>query len=76
MGELMTLWKYYTYQKGTCLDTVEKFYIYKEAAKGNKLDDKYTITPSEIFGGILKGEGHLTDTSTSRYTSFTHVSRQ
>jgi hypothetical protein len=46
-------------------------YIYKETATGNQLNDKHTITANEIFEAVLKGEGHLTDTSASQYPPFT-----
>jgi hypothetical protein len=42
------------------MDTAEKYYIYKETMKDNKLNDKYTVQPNKIFETILEGEGHMT----------------
>ena len=40
--------------------TVGKFYIDKETANGNQLNDKHTITLNRIFESILRWEGCLT----------------
>jgi hypothetical protein len=45
-------------KKGRHLNTIEKFHIYKEACKGNHLNDDLTVTPTnKIFGTIIT---HLT----------------
>jgi hypothetical protein len=36
------------------LNTLERFYIYKEAALNNHLNDDHTITPNKVFDTILK----------------------
>jgi hypothetical protein len=41
-------------KKGSHLNTIECFYIYKEAAANNHLNDDHTIPHSKIFETILK----------------------
>jgi hypothetical protein len=36
-------------KKGLHMNTVEKFYIHKEAAKDNHLNDEHTVTNNIIF---------------------------
>jgi hypothetical protein len=43
--------------KGPHLNTLERFYIHKEAALNNHLND-HTITPNKIFDTILKMQPH------------------
>jgi hypothetical protein len=40
-------------KKGKMLNTVEKFYIYKETNTTNPLNDKSTVAPNKIFDAIL-----------------------
>jgi hypothetical protein len=40
--------------KGTHLNTVERFYIYKEYINNNHLNDEHTITPNRICETLLK----------------------
>ena len=47
-------------KKGARMDTVEKFYIYKETMKGNQLNEKYRVQPNKSFETILQGEGCMT----------------
>jgi hypothetical protein len=43
------------------MDTVEKFYIYRETANGNQLNDKRILLNSEQNSeAVLRGEGCLT----------------
>jgi hypothetical protein len=42
------------YQKKSILNTVKRFYIYKEASVNNHLNDEHTIPSSKIFETILK----------------------
>jgi hypothetical protein len=45
-------------KKGRHLNTIKRFYIYKEAHKGNQLNDDLTIAPTnKIFDTIIT---HLT----------------
>jgi GIY-YIG catalytic domain. len=43
----------YYQKKSPHLNTIERFYIHKEAATDNQLNDKQTIFPSKIFDTIL-----------------------
>jgi hypothetical protein len=36
------------------LNTLERFYIHKEAALDNHLNDDYTVLPNKVFDTILK----------------------
>jgi hypothetical protein len=40
--------------KGTHLNTIEKFYIYAEHNKQNHLDDDSTIFPNKMFDVLIK----------------------
>jgi hypothetical protein len=42
--------------KDFCIDTIEKFRIYKEAISDNQSNDKHTITPNKIFETVIKNE--------------------
>ena len=44
------------YKKGPLLNTIECFYIHKEVATDNQLNDKQTIFPNKIFDAILNIE--------------------
>jgi hypothetical protein len=41
-------------KKGPHLNILGWFYIHKEAASGNRLNDNQTIFPNRIFDAILK----------------------
>jgi len=40
--------------KGNHLNTIERFYIYKEFIKDNHLNDEHNISPNSIFDTLLK----------------------
>ena len=40
--------------KGTHLNTIERFYIYAEYTKDNHLNDDSTVSPNKIFDKLLK----------------------
>jgi endo-alpha-1,4-polygalactosaminidase (GH114 family) len=42
-----------TAKKGRYMDTVEKFYIFKETKNNNQINDKNTIKPNAIFEALL-----------------------
>jgi hypothetical protein len=46
-------------KKGIHLDTVEKFCVYKESEKENRLKDAHSVQPNRIFGTILGNETAL-----------------
>jgi len=35
--------------KGRYMDTIEKYYIYKETQKNNQINDRNTVKPNAIF---------------------------
>jgi len=41
-------------KKGTHLNTIERFYIHKEHAAGNCLNDEHSIFPNKIFDAVIK----------------------
>ena len=41
------------HKKGPHLNTIEWFYIHKEAASHNHLNDEHKVTPNRIFDTIL-----------------------
>jgi transposase-like protein len=51
IGEVMDV--LHTTRKGKYMDTVEKFYIYKETWKNNQINDKNTVKPNAIFEVLL-----------------------
>jgi len=38
------------------MDTIEKFYIYKETKNGNQINDKNTIKQNRIYDAVIQGE--------------------
>jgi hypothetical protein len=42
-------------RKGPHLNTTEKFFIHKEAANNNHLNDEHTVANNRIFDTILQG---------------------
>jgi predicted GIY-YIG superfamily endonuclease len=40
--------------KGTHLNTIERFFIYAEFSKNHHLNDEYSISPNRIFEALLK----------------------
>jgi hypothetical protein len=43
----------YTTSKGRMLNTIEKFYVYKETKNNSQINDRHTVTPNVIFDTIL-----------------------
>ena len=44
--------------KGRMLDTLERFYIYKETKLGTQINDKLTVQSNPIFEALLPHGGH------------------
>jgi hypothetical protein len=44
----------HTTGKGRKLKVIEKYYIYKETARNNQLNDRLTVTPNIIFDTFLR----------------------
>jgi len=42
------------HDKGTHLNTIERYYIYAEFSKNHRLNDKHFITPNKVFDVLLK----------------------
>ena len=38
------------------MDTIEKFYIYKETKNCNHINDKNTVKPNKIYDVVIHGE--------------------
>jgi hypothetical protein len=47
---------YFTTTKGKMLNTIEKFYIYRETRNNNQINDKCTVTPNIIFDTVILKE--------------------
>jgi len=45
-------------KKGRMLDTLEKFYVYKETKHGNQINEKLTGQPNPIFEALLQHPPH------------------
>jgi len=46
----------YITKKGRTMDTIEKYYIYKETKNGNQINDKNTIKQNKIYDAVIQGE--------------------
>jgi hypothetical protein len=57
ISEIMEI--FYTTSKGTFMDTVEKFHIYRETQANNQINDKNTIKPNTIFDTVNSHEPPL-----------------
>jgi len=45
-------------KKGKMLNTLEKFYIYKETKLGKQINDKLTIQSNQIYEVIIQQNSH------------------
>jgi len=45
----------YITNKGRLMDTIEKYYIYKETKNGNQINDKNT-KQNQIYDAVIQGE--------------------
>jgi hypothetical protein len=46
----------YTRKKGKQMDTLEKFYIFKETHGNNQINDRNTVKPNPIFDTVVREE--------------------
>jgi hypothetical protein len=46
------------------MDTLERFYIYREAKVNNEINDKLTVKPNIIFEAIVQRDSHRGLTAT------------
>jgi hypothetical protein len=44
--------------KGKLMDTLERFYIYRENKINNQINDKLTVKPNIIFETIVQRDSH------------------
>jgi len=44
--------------KGRMMDTVEKYYIYRETKLNNQINNKLTVKPNIIFETLVKQDPH------------------
>jgi hypothetical protein len=44
--------------KGQMMNTIEKYYIYRETKMNNQINDKLTVQPNVIFETIFRHETH------------------
>jgi hypothetical protein len=44
--------------KGRTLDTLEKFYIYRETQLGTQINDKLTVQANSIFEAVVQNNPH------------------
>ena len=42
--------------KGRSMDTIDKYYIYKETKNCNQINDKNTVIPNKIYDVVIHGE--------------------
>jgi myo-inositol-1-phosphate synthase len=48
----------YITSKGRLMDTLEKYYIFRETKMGNQINDKITTRPNIIFQTIVQEDPH------------------
>jgi hypothetical protein len=54
----------YVTNKGKLMDTLERFYIYRETKINNQIHDKLTVNPNIIFETIVQTDSHRGLTAT------------
>jgi hypothetical protein len=50
--------------KGRMMDTIEKYYIYRETKLNNQINDKFTVQPNVIFETLVQQDAHRGHDST------------
>jgi len=56
MGNIMNV--LHITDKGQKMNTIEKYYIYRETKIDNQINDKLTVQPNTIFKTIVRHETH------------------
>ena len=51
-----TMWILQRQNKGAHLNTIERYYIYREFTKNNRLNDEQTISPNKIFEALIASD--------------------
>jgi len=44
--------------KGRLMDTIERFYIFRETKQNNQINDRLTVKPNIIFETIVREDPH------------------
>ena len=58
MGPIIIMSTIHITNKGRLMDTLEKFYIFREAKLDNQTDDKLALRPNIIFETIVQKDPH------------------
>jgi len=48
--------------KGRSMDSIEKYYVYKEIKNCNQIIDKNIVKPNKIYDVLIHGEADMTQT--------------
>jgi hypothetical protein len=48
----------HTTNKGRMLDTLEKFFVYRETKRSNEFNDKLTVNPNVTFEALVHKDPH------------------
>jgi hypothetical protein len=54
----------YVTNKGKLMDTLERFYIYRETKINNQINDKLNVNPNIIFETVVQRDSHRGLTAT------------
>ena len=70
MGEIMNI--LYTTNKGSFMDTIERFHVYSETQINNQINDKNTVKPNAIFDIINSHDPPRTPSSSHAQDPLLH----
>jgi len=57
--------------KGRMLDTLERFYIYRETQHDNQINDKLTVKSNAIFAALVQNDPHRAHATSSNHPAHT-----
>jgi tRNA U38,U39,U40 pseudouridine synthase TruA len=57
--------------KGRMLDTLERFYIYRETQRDNQINDKLTVKSNAIFEALVQNDPHRAHATSSNHPAHT-----
>jgi len=49
---------FHTTGKGRMMDTLERFYLFRETKINNRINDRLTIKPNKLFETIVQKDPH------------------
>ena len=58
MGLIIIMSTIHITNKGRLMDTLEKFYIFRETKLDNQINDKLAVRPNIIFETIVQKDAH------------------